>query len=622
MENPDFLKEKFSLHNSPEVDKAAKRREVHTKEHVPQNPADRIQNYLDRFKEITDRTDPDKFERRIKALKHVLHDKFVIKPEQIPESYFENQRRIAREQGHGNIEITDEVKAQLAEVIVADQQSSLNNWIDYLTSPDATYPDWLKYYATRSILGMGEYDKDKKQFTKRSKGTTKPFPDLNREALAYVLDAIEKKYKGENINFAELETEDKEQFEKLLHGENFPKLYAWAIEKITSVPIEQLISTEGKWVKYEQGSDHMPLVKSLQGHGTGWCTAGESIADVQLKGGDFYVYYSLDSQGNHTIPRVAIRMDENSIAEVRGIATEQNLDPYIGSVVQEKLKEFPDGAAYEKKAQDMKQLTFLENKTKKGQDLTKDDLIFLYEIKSSIEGFGYQRDPRIAEMRAKQNPERDMLIIFECATEQIAHTPEEISGNTKAYVGDLTPGIFNILPKSIEHIYTTFPEGRIEKRMVIVGGKSKEELKKEIKEKFYLSPYAENMIDNQNFIVSQEPYLVDIVCLRVEDFGYIDALNTEEIYTEAQSLGLDLCSAEVGPYLRIQYENQPSDEFIHIAMKQIVDSKNKSKVFRVGNFKNEMNLTESVSEPLSVYYQDDKFAFCWPNVQKKMDSRP
>ncbi len=60
--------------------------------------------------------------------------------------------------------------------------------------------------------------------------------------------------------------------------------------------------TEGHWVKYEQGSDHVPLVISLQGHGTGWCTAGESTAKLQLKAGDFYVYYSLDGDGQPTIP--------------------------------------------------------------------------------------------------------------------------------------------------------------------------------------------------------------------------------------------------------------------------------------------------------------------------------
>lgn len=334
MENPEFLKEKYGLHKSEEVEHAAERTRIRTGEKVPQDPAERIQNYLDRFSEILDREDPDKRERGLEALKTVLHNTFVIKPEDIPEGYYENQRRIAREQGHGDVEITEDQREQLAEVIVADQESSLDKWLDYLSSPDATYPDWLKYYAVRSVVSLGEFDKEKKQFTKRSKGTTKPFPDLNREALAYVFDAIEKKHRKETPDLEALEAEDKQKFEQLLVGENFGKLYAWAIEKVTPESQDALANTEGKWVKYDKGSDHMPLVESLQGHGTGWCTAGESTAQTQLAGGDFYVYYSNDQAGRPTIPRVAIRMADDRIAEVRGIAPEQNMDPYIGGVVQ------------------------------------------------------------------------------------------------------------------------------------------------------------------------------------------------------------------------------------------------------------------------------------------------
>ena len=146
-------------------------------------------------------------------------------------------------------------------------------WIDYLTSPDAPYPDWLKYFAFRSVVGMGEYDKEKKEFTKRSKGTTKPFPDLNQEALSYVLDAIEKKYTGSQ----NASTVQDPQFAKYLVGNNFPKLYGWAIERAETTE-GSLETIEGAWTMYPQGSDHLPLVESLQGYGTGWCTAGESTA--------------------------------------------------------------------------------------------------------------------------------------------------------------------------------------------------------------------------------------------------------------------------------------------------------------------------------------------------------
>ena len=275
MENPNFLKNKYGLHNSEEVKKAAKRAEARTGEKVPQDPSEQIQNYLDRFKEIIDRKNPEEREHGMEALKRILHNKFVIKPEEIPESYFENQKRLAREQGHGDIEITDEMRGELTEVIVADQKSTLNNWVDYLSSSDATYPDWLKYFAFRSVLQMGEYDKEKKQFAKRSKGTTKPFPDINREALAYVLDAISQKYGKSHIDLLALGVEEKKDFIKLLEAENFSKLYAWALEKLTIAPTESLEKVAGKWVKYNQNSDHLPLVESLRGYGTGWCTAGE-----------------------------------------------------------------------------------------------------------------------------------------------------------------------------------------------------------------------------------------------------------------------------------------------------------------------------------------------------------
>jgi hypothetical protein len=627
MEN-NFLKGKYDLHNAPEVESAAERTKARTGEEVPQNSADRIQNYLDRFNEILDREDPEKRERGVEAIKKVLYDKFVIKPEEIPEGYFDNQRRLAREQGHGDIEIAQEQRDQLSEVVVADQKSSLDTWVDYLSSQDATYPDWLKYYAVRSIVGMGEYDKAKKAFTKRSAGTTKPFPDLNREALAYVLDAIEKKYKGEKVNLAALEAEDQAQFDKLLDGENFAKLYAWAIEKVTPASIDRLAITKGKWVKYDQNSDHMPLVESLQGHGTGWCTAGESTAQMQLTGGDFYVYYSEDEDGNPTVPRAAIRMREGNIGEVRGVAAQQNLDPYINAVVQNKLKEFPDGAQYEKKAHDMKTLTDIDRKTKAGAKLTKKDLVFLYEMDASIEGFGYDRDPRIEELRDQRSSKEDMLTLFECTENQIAHFPSEINENTKAYVGaiagsvrnpetndmDLDPGDRNIFQKigHLEHIYTSFPEGRIRKEEIEIGGKDAEVLIKEMRGKnINISGYAEDEVKSKDFITLEKAEAETLIRLKIGDLGFPKNKypTTDEVYKRIEELGLELCPAETGPHYRLKYVNQPLNEGVYIGMKQITARGGDPSVFDVYCSGGGLWLDGSIADPDDGWNDDDKFMF-------------
>lgn len=584
-EGTDFLKRRYDLHKSTEVEQATRRTQARTGEKVPQNPNSRIQNYLDRFKEITDRTDPNKRERGVEAVKRILYGKHVIKQEEIPESYFENQRRLYREQGHGDIEITSQMRQQLIDVIIADQRTSLEKWINYFASSDAPYPDWLKYYSIRSILNMGSYDKEKKAFSKRSIGTTSPFPDLNREALAYVLNTLEKKYSSQGIDLSVLDTQDRQELEKLLSGEDFAKLYSYAIEKVTPASMEQLANLQGKWIRYQQGSNPILLARSLEGHGTGWCTAAESTADVQLKNGDFHVFYSLDQNGKPTIPRVAIRMERDKIAEVRGVAYEQNLDQYISPVVEEKLKEFPDGALYEKKSHDMRLLTEIANKISLGHDLTKSELLFLYEADSKIDGFGYQRDPRIEEIRQQRNPQEDILTVFECTKEQIAHTSAEIRADTKAYVGPLEQGIFNLFPSNFEHIYTTFPEGKIHRESLTIGGRSSKDLQRELEVGgFKVSSYAEDILKSSKFTTLNKPENIDLVRLRIKDLGFsshdID-ITTDRLYRRAQELGLELCPAEVGPHLRLTNTDQSMGDWFYIGMKPINDRLGVSDVFRL-----------------------------------------
>jgi hypothetical protein len=599
-----LLKNKYNLHTSPEVGVAAKRTQMRTGEKVPQNPLDRIQNYLNRFHDILNQDTPERSEHALDLIKGRFHRKYIIKPNEIPEEYFENQIRLAREQGHGDIQINQQTRAQLTEVIIADQTSSLDKWMDYLSSPDAPYSDGLKYWILRSIVDMAEYDKDRKTYPQRSKGTTKPFPDLNREALAYVLDAVEKKYQGQK--------QEDQEFNNLLKTENFAKLYAWAIEKVTPATEEELSATNGAWIKYPKDSNHMPLVQSLQGHGTGWCTAGESTAQTQLQGGDFYVYYSMDKSGKPTVPRAAIRMEEGRIAEVRGIAPEQNLDSGATHIVEEKLKEFgEEGERYKKRVHDMEFLTTIEGKVQKAFMLNRDELLFLYEVNSPIDGFGYGKDPRIKELRFGRQPYEDLPIMFECTPNQIAHKASEIKPDTKAYVGPLEKGIFQRLQQAgIEHVYTSFPEGKIKMQKLEIGGKSKQELVAEMKQAgINIYEYAQQMMDSPDFTTLPQKDDIDLVRLRVQDLGLKGTPTTDEVYAKASELGLDLCPAEVGPQLRLKDKDQPLGEWYFIGMKQIAGRRGDPSVFYLVRNEDGLWLDDGWAFPVGKWNPDDEFVF-------------
>ncbi|HBQ50796.1 hypothetical protein A3B42_05305 [Candidatus Daviesbacteria bacterium RIFCSPLOWO2_01_FULL_38_10] len=386
-------------------------------------------------------------------------------------------------------------------------------------------------------------------------------------------------------------------------------MYAWAIEKVTPATEEELSGIGGHWVKYTQGSDVMPLVQSLQGHGTGWCTAGVSTAKIHLQGGDFYVYYSMDKSGKPTVPRAAIRMEENRIAEVRGIAPEQNLDTGAVAIVEGKLKEFPDGTSYQKRVSDMRRLTNIENQIKEGHSPTGEDLAFLYEINAPIEGFGYSKDPRIGEIRSQRNSEEDMPIVFGCSRDQIAKSVREIKADTKAYVGPLQTGIFDRL-KGIEHVYTSFPEGKIRRQTVEIGGKSKDQLKAELKQAgINISSYVDDMLESPDFTTLKAPEGLDTVRLKVGDLGLTGAPTTDQVYAKAKELGLELCPAEVGPHLRLKDTNQPLGEWYWIAMKQITSRLGDPRVFDLARDEGGVWLNYSWARPDSAWRPSREFVF-------------
>jgi len=418
---PDFLKKRFDLHAKPETEAAAKRHTARTGEKVLK-PGEKIQTYLDRFKEIAEATDPDKKRLGLKALKRVLHEAHVIKSEDIPESYFKLQQQIARERGI-ELEITPEMRAEAVKVIQTDQRSTLDEWVDYLASKDARYPDWAKYWAFRSVVGMSLYDKEKKQFGTRSRQTTAPFPDLNQEALAYAVDYVYKEAKGESIQnpvkrgVNEFAQEGKrvtdEEFQHLLSTENFARYYAFAIEHLVSDNEALFKITEGEWRHFEKGSDAQELTKTLQGHGTGWCIAGDATAKGALSEGDLQIYYSNNALGAPVIPRLAILRYHEEIEEVRGVAHKQEVDPYIFPVLEAKMEEFgEEGQQYRKKAENMRRVTELIQKQEAGVEFTHEELRFIYEIDERIEGFGYNRDPRINELREKRDRSADLRKIL------------------------------------------------------------------------------------------------------------------------------------------------------------------------------------------------------------------
>ncbi len=118
-------------------------------------------------------------------------------------------------------------------------------------------------------------------------------------------------------------------------------------------------------------------------------------------------------------------------------------------------------------------------------------------------------------------------------------------------------------------------------KTITLGTKTAKEYIEAIEKDFKLGSYAKQILESKGFSVSKKKISVDLVSPSVADLGFTKDTPLREIYARANELGLDLCPPEVGLELRMEYRNQPMDEWIAIAMEPLPDAGGSLSVFRV-----------------------------------------
>ncbi len=413
---------------------------------------ERLNNYLDKLDKVQNKALSK--DDNITRLKKLYYDRYIIKRENIPDSYFESLSKQYLNEGHGHHNLVNptsdedkKTKEEHINTIIKEQKDSLDTWLDYFLSKDSDYlPMWAKVWAFQGMLSIGNLNKDKDGYGRRSESNVNPFVSLDSELLGKCVEYIQEVFNKKDI------TDD--EIKKLVSSGSFPKLYGTLLANKKAI---RVVSNNGIWVKYNYETEekaerklkegiepeYLKLYNDLQGYNTGWCTAGsretaksQICGGTSYQGGDFYVYYTKDENGEYKIPRIAIRMNKNSIGEIRGIAQSQNIESNMEKVLEEKLKEFPDASLYKKKVSDMKRLTEIYN-TYKNRDLTIEELRFLYEIDENIKCFGYKVDPRIKEILGERSIKEDLAKIFNFKEDEVGTIEEDLKRDLVCYVGDI-----------------------------------------------------------------------------------------------------------------------------------------------------------------------------------------
>ena len=354
-------------------------------------------------------------------------ENLVMDYEDIPDAYWKQQEQILRDNGQGR-KLSEYEKKILADDLIDKQRQSITSWANYLSDKNCPYPLWFKVYAFDGISKMSNaLNLDDADYSRRDNTTALSFPKLNAEILAKVYRQINDFYGVDKENWLSKHSDD-EKLVSLVKSANFPKLYAKELvdTKVILKTPERTEDVHGDWFEYKLGDEEE--IASLA-EGTSWCVVDPNVAHNYLVYGEYghsrstradeesnskakFIIFRLEDPNAPGIfasnGSASIRLDPNGIVdEISGLNEGQAVEDALVPIVKEKTLSLPGGEKYLQKFDDKQALIRLDKKMEKGEDLTKEELSFLYELDRPIATLDTynEEDPRIPELKEKYDLE-------------------------------------------------------------------------------------------------------------------------------------------------------------------------------------------------------------------------
>lgn len=176
-----------------------------------------------------------------------------------------------------------------------------------------------------------------------------------------------------------------------------------------------------------------------------------------------------------------------------------------------------------------------------------------------------------------------------------------------------------------------YPDCSFISRTVDVGGLTKRELIEKLQQSSILiNEYGKRLLADDKFTTSELKYSLPTVELTVGNLGFPDGATTVEIFNRAKELGLELCPIELGPYLRLEYLDQPEGSSgnplqqqqapsgsITIASEILTDDDDFPKGFYLRRINGVLWLRGYLADHLHVWNPEDHFIFCHKGRREK-----
>jgi hypothetical protein len=132
--------------------------------------------------------------------------------------------------------------------------------------------------------------------------------------------------------------------------------------------------------------------------------------------------------------------------------------------------------------------------------------------------------------------------------------------------------------------------------------------------KIKIGDSADEILGRPAFPYARTKTGVELAVLSAADLGVeSDQVSLAEVYRRARQAGLELCPAEVGPQLRLDYRNQPLGEALDVAMEPVATYGGEPTILTLANWGTGLLLIGRDGRPESTVFRKSRFVFALPS---------
>ena len=210
-----------------------------------------------------------------------------------------------------------------------------------------------------------------------------------------------------------------------------PKNLRKDVDKTATLEYRKTYGNEGKWDKYKE-SDKEKIFKYYYN----WYN---SIENAQAKNETIYVYYTVNENDCYTIPRLCVIVNDNDeIVDILGRRDKSNVEPEMLRTLDTFSRRFTNVDDIKIDIELLKRLKTIEEKIDKDEELSKQEIEYLFEIECEIPyRLLFHVDLYSKNIQAKTNLKKMFAKYFDCSEEEVAERQEELNDKTKVALFDL-----------------------------------------------------------------------------------------------------------------------------------------------------------------------------------------